>query len=71
MLRIEFERRQRGWSQRDLAHVSRVSQQEISLIERGRLIPTDEQASRLARTLQVRGGDLLATVRSADIAVPA
>ena len=53
MLYIEFARRQRGWSQRDLGEHPRVriTQSFISQIERGVSIGTPEQRDRIARAL--------------------
>ena len=53
MLHLEFERHRRRWSQGFLATLTGIRQPEISLIERGRLQPTDEQLERLARALNV------------------
>ena len=53
MLMCELARRQRGWSQMQLGHASRIPQTFISLIECGRGIPTADQADRLSRALDV------------------
>lgn len=46
-------RRQRGWTQADLSHFSRMSASDISKIETGRLLPSSYQLERLNRALGV------------------
>lgn len=53
MLRIRFERIRRGWTQRQLSRLARVTQSDISLIEIGRLLPTQDELGRLALALDV------------------
>jgi transcriptional regulator with XRE-family HTH domain len=62
MTRMEAERRRRGWNQTALAYHSRLSQAEISRIERGRAIPTRTIAERLGLALGVRPEELLSPV---------
>jgi transcriptional regulator with XRE-family HTH domain len=63
MIRTEFERRRRGLTQHALADLSGVPQTYISLLERGRLIPTETELDRLAHVLDVTpSGALLAVV---------
>jgi ribosome-binding protein aMBF1 (putative translation factor) len=61
---IELARRQRGWSQRELAehpHV-RIHQTFISQIERGTGLPDPSQRERLARVLGIPEERLLEDV---------
>ena len=53
MTRLRFERLQRHMTQHDVARRARVAQPVISLIERGRLIPTDDQIARLASVFRI------------------
>lgn len=62
MLRIEFERRRLKWSQEDLHEETGIAQKDISLIESGRLIPSDDQLNRLASALTVQPSALLREV---------
>jgi transcriptional regulator with XRE-family HTH domain len=62
VLRIRFERLLRGWSQTDVAHLAHVMQQEVSLIEQGRLIPTPNQLERLGRAFGIPPASLLKPV---------
>jgi transcriptional regulator with XRE-family HTH domain len=57
--RIRYERLQRGWNQTVLARLVHIRQQEISLIEQGRLIPSPEQYDRISRVLGVPPEELL------------
>ncbi len=57
--RIRFERLQRGWNQTDLAQLAHVRQQNISLIEQGRLIPNTTQLDRLASAFGIDPAELL------------
>jgi len=67
MLRIKFERVKRGWSQTCLgqrAHAMGglprvIAQAEISLIEAGRLTPTDEELEALGRALRISPASVL------------
>ena len=69
MTRIEYERRIRRWNQTALAYRSRLSQADISLIERRRLIPTPAVVERIARALKVDAAILLDEVPAAREAV--
>ena len=53
MTRLEFERRRLGWNQVTVAFHARVSQGDVSLIERRRLIPTPLIVERLAQAVRV------------------
>jgi transcriptional regulator with XRE-family HTH domain len=68
MLRIKAERLRRGWSQQDLGFRSRVQATDISRIERGRLIPYDSQANRIAAALEVTPDELLQPASSEAVA---
>ena len=62
MLRLKFERQNQQLSQMGVAHVARVPQPVISLIENGRLTPTRAQLLRLADVFHVAPDDLLKDV---------
>jgi transcriptional regulator with XRE-family HTH domain len=47
VLRLQFERNNRHISQAALGRATRIAQPHISLIEQGRLIPTNAQLARL------------------------
>lgn len=53
LLRITYERIRRRWSQAELSRRSGIRQQDISLIELGRLQPTDSQLLCLANALLI------------------
>ena len=55
---MKYERIRRGWSQEQLEHLARIPQPQISLIETGRLKPTEAQAIRLASALDIPPGAL-------------
>lgn len=59
VLRLKFERLQRGWSQDTLGVLARLSHSTISLIENGRYIPTPRELERLAAHLAVAPASLL------------
>lgn len=50
---LEFERRKRRWSQAHLADLAGMPQSDISLLETGRLRPSDSQAARLVAVLGI------------------
>lgn len=50
---IEFARRARGWSQVQLAAITRVDQQHISQLERGITRGSADQRSRIAKELDL------------------
>jgi transcriptional regulator with XRE-family HTH domain len=54
VLRIEFERKKRGWRTEDLAHYARVPGAEISRIENGHTRPYPRHAARPAAVLKIR-----------------
>ena len=58
--RLEFERRLRDWSQFKAAQeVGGITQQELSLVEQGRLRPRPNQLARLGRVFGVEPASLL------------
>ena len=65
---MEAERRNRGWSQTDLAFYSRTTQGEISKFERRVAVPRPRQAERLSRALGVPVDALLREVREPGVA---
>ena len=52
-LHLEFVRRQKGLTQRQLAHEVRLDQMFISMIERGEALPVPDQANRIAAFLGI------------------
>jgi transcriptional regulator with XRE-family HTH domain len=62
VLRLRYERFRRGLSQAGIAAAARVPQPMVSLIERGRLVPTPAQLTRLAAVLDIPPDDLLRDV---------
>jgi transcriptional regulator with XRE-family HTH domain len=53
LLRLTVERKKRKWTQVELGRRAAVRNQDISLIEQGRLIPHEEQLARLAGALNI------------------
>jgi transcriptional regulator with XRE-family HTH domain len=53
LIRLKYERLHRGWSQGKLAERARLRQQDLSLIEMGRLNPTSDELERLALALSL------------------
>ncbi|MCU1590069.1 MAG: Helix-turn-helix domain [Frankiales bacterium] len=51
-------RRDRGWTQKDLAEKVRTTQQHLSLIERGAVSAGDDLRLRIAAALEVEVADL-------------
>ena len=70
MLRVKYERLARGWDQHQTAAVARIHQPTLSLIERGRFIPTPDQLDRLARAFNVSASELLKPVRVVETEQP-
>lgn len=62
MTRLKHERRSRRMSQQRLGRAVNIPQPTLSQIERGRLLPTDDQLLRLASALGVLPGELLKEV---------
>lgn len=62
MTRLKYERKRLRLSQQRLAAMAGLCQWHVSLMERGRLLPTSEQLMRLALALDVSDVDLLAQV---------
>jgi len=58
MLRIEHERKRRGWTQTELAYHANMSSQDISRIERGWLKPYNGMAARLSEALGIPADEL-------------
>jgi transcriptional regulator with XRE-family HTH domain len=63
VLTIEFKRRERRWTQSQVAQLVRIGQPVISLIEQGRFIPTPDQLARLGRALDIPADDVLKPVQ--------
>lgn len=59
MLMLEYRRRERRWTQSQVAQLVRIGQPVISLIEQGRFIPTPDQLARLGRALDIPPDDVL------------
>ena len=59
MLTLEYRRRERRWTQSQVAQLVRIGQPVISLIEQGRFIPTPDQLARLDRALDIPADDVL------------
>jgi transcriptional regulator with XRE-family HTH domain len=53
MTYLELARRRKKWSQHQLSDLTQVQQAFISMIERGRGIPSPEERARLARALDI------------------
>ena len=62
MLRLKYERQQRGMLQSTLGVVARIQQQRIAQIENGKLTPSANQLARLAAVLRVPPDQLLQPV---------
>ena len=58
MKRLQTERQRRGWTQTQLAAAAGLHQAQVSLIENGRTVPTEDQLARLADALEVSPRDL-------------
>ncbi len=63
MINLEFARRRKGWTQRQLGDLVRIHQTFISMIERGAALPTADQADRIARALDVDPETLTQQIR--------
>lgn len=59
MLRLQAERQKRGMTQTELAYLARLTQAEVSRIERGYARPYPSQALRLSRVLGCKPDQLL------------
>jgi transcriptional regulator with XRE-family HTH domain len=62
---IRQARRQRGLTQTQAAALAGLHQSQLSMIERGRLIPSVSQAERLGRVLGIPADRLLGDTRGA------
>lgn len=62
MTRLKYERTRRGLSQQALGDAVGIHQEHVSMIERGQLIPTDDQLRSLSLHLEVPSGELLKEV---------
>ena len=72
MLRIRYERLRRGWSQEQLGRLSHIHQPVIAYIELGRVLPSDDELTSLARALGISPPSVLlkpVTVHDPDEAV--
>jgi len=56
-------RLERGWKQTDLARISGIKQERISLLERG-MLPTGEEAELLARTFGIEVDEIIQDYRN-------
>jgi transcriptional regulator with XRE-family HTH domain len=63
---LKLRRLQKGWNQTDVARLARLTQQEISLIEQGRLIPRPHELVRLAQIFGVAPSEILEQVPAPD-----
>lgn len=61
MLRLHYERLKRNLKQREVADLAKFNQSHLSLIELGRLQPTDEQLDRLSRFYGITPASVLLT----------
>jgi transcriptional regulator with XRE-family HTH domain len=59
MLVIEYARRQQGKTQAYLGGATRIGTYFISLIEQGRAVPSEDQAKRIAKELNLAPEQLL------------
>ena len=50
---VEVARRNKGFSQHQLARLARIDQTQVSMIERGVCLPTADQAERIAAALEI------------------
>ena len=62
MIRLKFERTNRGISQLRLARAAALVQPAVSLIENGRLVPTPAELARLAAVFGVAPSELMKDV---------
>ncbi len=62
MTRLCYERKARKLSQMTLARAAGINQPDLSMIERGRLVPTEAQLARIAAALDLPAGELLKEV---------
>jgi transcriptional regulator with XRE-family HTH domain len=68
VLRIKYERKTRGFTQDVVDVLAFVHQPQLSLIENGRLRPTQAQLQRLAKALRVSPPEVL--LRPVEIVEP-
>lgn len=59
MIRLKYERVQRGFSQATLAHIAKLPQPVICLIEMGRWNPTADELDALGRALGIAPASVL------------
>lgn len=59
ILRLQYERIKRHWTQAELGRRASIRQPDISYIERGRLNPTADELTRLANALGICPPDVL------------
>src|SRR5262249_39486597 len=65
--RVKIYRRQRGWSQEELAQRAGISRAAVSAIEIQRLVPSVAAAIALATVLECRVEDLFGSSKSEDL----
>ncbi len=71
MLRMKWERLNRGWSQEHISRVARIASSDVSKIERGVLRPYPRQVQRLEKMFGLRSEELLQEVHLVDAAAHA
>ncbi len=71
LTRLRYERQHRKHSQKYLALAAGLNQPDLSMIERGILIPSPQQLERLAAVYDVAPGDLLKEVVIVPQVLPA
>lgn len=63
MLRLEFERRKRGWTQTELAYQASMTAADISRYEKGRMKPYDSHILRLSMVFDITPNKLMEEVK--------
>ena len=74
IFRIHYERIQKRLSQKELARRARMRQQDLSLMEQGRYLPTPDELFRLSQVLLITPPEVLlkpTVLREEDVAEPA
>lgn len=69
MTKLEYGRRQRSWSQTEIAYLARMHQPDVSAAETGRRALTPGYARRLARILGIPADQLLDDVAADEAGV--
>lgn len=65
-LRARFERHRRRLTLKDAAKLTKLTSTELSLIERGRLVPTEAQLGKMTAAYGVAANELLKQVESVE-----